>query len=270
MSIKTILVPVTPGPARLDRTRAAITLARRFGAHVDFAYLTAPVGMPAEITGRGGSAAYLAEATAINIEKSDGIRNELLALCQAEAVEASLAIVDGSPNDRLIERSRAADLLIVHPDHREAEDDRSPLHKTHQLLIEAGCPVLVLPVRPQGAEIGRHVVVAWKDALSATRALRAALPFLMAAEQSELWSCGRRSSNLDPVLAMLARHGITPRVTMAEGDDIAQQVLAHVAGNGADLLAIGAFGKGRWREQLLGGITQEILDDATVPVLTAA
>jgi nucleotide-binding universal stress UspA family protein len=69
---------------------------------------------------------------------------------------------------------------------------------------------------------------------------------------------------------MLARHGITPQILIDPADDdIGRRILGQVAGSGADMLAMGAYGRGRWREQLLGGITQQILDHATVPILTA-
>ena len=68
----------------------------------------------------------------------------------------------------------------------------------------------------------------------------------------------------------LARHGI--RVDVAQqhttaGIDIGSALLSHAADFDADLIIMGGYGHSRFREILLGGVTQAILAAMTVPVL---
>ncbi|MGE3745257.1 MAG: universal stress protein [Sphingomonadaceae bacterium] len=67
----------------------------------------------------------------------------------------------------------------------------------------------------------------------------------------------------------LARHGfkVEVHVISAGGQrtSAALQAFAHDAG--AELLAIGAFAHSRIRDILLGGVTRDLIDDVTLPVL---
>ena len=48
---------------------------------------------------------------------------------------------------------------------------------------------------------------------------------------------------------------------------IGELILSRAADIGADLIVMGAYGHGRFRELLLGGVTRTILSSMTVPVL---
>lgn len=271
MPIKTILVAVSPGDNRLDRLAVALAFARRSGARLELIYLTAPPGMPPEITGRGASAAFLAEAVAINAERAPAVRDELTGLCRGAGVDCGWELADGPPNEVLAERSWAADLLVVHRHYADTADtDGDWLHSTDELLIHAACPALILPIGPAVRAAGRRVLVAWKDTLSAARAVHAALPVLAAAEAVTLFACGERPPGIDRLAAHLARHGVPAAVEIeSDADGIAPAILARTASSGADTLVMGAFGRHRWQERLLGGITRDVFDNVAVPILTA-
>jgi len=51
------------------------------------------------------------------------------------------------------------------------------------------------------------------------------------------------------------------------GGRIGQRLLASAQAAGADLLLMGAYGRSRGREMILGGATQSIVEDAELPVL---
>ncbi len=55
--------------------------------------------------------------------------------------------------------------------------------------------------------------------------------------------------------------------TVVEGIDEGNILLNHVADARADLLVMGAYGHHRFRELILGGVTQEIFEHMTTPVL---
>ena len=70
---------------------------------------------------------------------------------------------------------------------------------------------------------------------------------------------------------MLARHGVRSEVTvLARTVDSTAQVLMNRARDiDADLVVMGAYGRSRLREAILGGATRDMLAKATVPVLLA-
>jgi len=49
--------------------------------------------------------------------------------------------------------------------------------------------------------------------------------------------------------------------------DTGEALLSHVADRGSDLLVMGAYGHARLRQLILGGVTQTIMGEMTVPVL---
>jgi hypothetical protein len=69
-------------------------------------------------------------------------------------------------------------LSLAEPGDRSIPTARSTLAR---LILRAGRPVVVAP-RGTGSLSGRNVMVAWKDAREARRAVRDALPFLQDAE----------------------------------------------------------------------------------------
>ena len=79
----------------------------------------------------------------------------------------------------------------------------------------------------------------------------------------------RASANA--LVAHLDRHGLPAHAVEAprDGREVAEVVLAHAGAIGAGLLVAGGYGHSRVREQVLGGVTQHLLQHATLPVLFA-
>jgi nucleotide-binding universal stress UspA family protein len=71
------------------------------------------------------------------------------------------------------------------------------------------------------------------------------------------------------VALYLARHGVKAAVSTygSRGIDIGEQILTRAADLSADLIVMGAYGRSRMRELVLGGATRTLLESMTVPVL---
>jgi nucleotide-binding universal stress UspA family protein len=67
----------------------------------------------------------------------------------------------------------------------------------------------------------------------------------------------------------LARHGINLEATQSYTDELSvgDELLVRIADEEFDLLVMGAYGHSRFREIVLGGVTQTLLQHMTVPVL---
>jgi nucleotide-binding universal stress UspA family protein len=67
----------------------------------------------------------------------------------------------------------------------------------------------------------------------------------------------------------LGRYGLKAESELVTNTELkpAEEVLARATDLGADLIVMGAYGHSRAREIVLGGMTQDILRQMTVPVL---
>jgi nucleotide-binding universal stress UspA family protein len=185
----------------------------------------------------------------------------------AQVVDVIWTEIKGVPAGVVRDRGRQAALLVLarptdasHPASAAAFD---------AALFDTGKPVLVVPPGA-GAPFGRHLAVGWRDAPATRRSLTALRPWLMAAATvsviavtdddndvalPEDW----KAANLPP--------GANLHVVRPAGRSDAAALLGKVAALGADGLAMGGFRHGRLVERLLGGVTAEVLRDATIPIL---
>ena len=139
-------------------------------------------------------------------------------------------------------------------------------------LFEAQLPSIFVPQCARGP-IGRVIAIAWKPSPSAERAVAAALPLLLKAEQVVVLmgdeGSAERGALPEAPFAALRAAGVplsTHPFALA-GRNAGQALLREAHAVGADMLVMGAFTHARWREFLLGGATREILAEADLPVL---
>ena len=121
------------------------------------------------------------------------------------------------------------------------------------------------------AEIGRHVVIAWNGRPEGARAVAAAMPMLEAARKVTLLRIGGIDPDrpgLDELSEYLGDHRIAADVEVRDngGRGVGEAILRASEDLGADMLVIGAYSHSRWREMVLGGVTEHIVGNATVPV----
>ena len=274
MTVKTILVYLANDGEAERRLATAAALARRLSAHVTALYATAPAQMPAAITGRGASAAYIGEAMAIAREKADQFRALVADSSRQEGVEMEMHVVDGEPIEVIKAESRFADIALVGQNPAMTVDDVVSLHPMEELPLMAACPCLVLPHgRPAPASIGRRALIGWKNSHTTARALHAAVPLLESADSAVLLAIGKAGADpsAEAAATFLRRHGIPVevRVQKGDGDGAGATLLATAASIDADLLVMGAYGHTRWREMIFGGVTAHVCRHMTLPVLQA-
>jgi nucleotide-binding universal stress UspA family protein len=160
---------------------------------------------------------------------------------------------------------RAADLVIVGSPSTDIPPDPDVDLAPSDLVMNAGRPALVVP--PEVDKLAaEQVLVAWKDAPQARRAVQAALPFLrasrrtiVAAVDEDDGSDARRAS-VDDVVAWLGCHGVVAsgRVAPPAGD-VASQIDVIAGEENADLVVAGAYGHGKIREWVFGSVTKEFM-----------
>ncbi len=142
------------------------------------------------------------------------------------------------------------------------------------VLLSAGVPMLILPSGWQPRPIGESIVVAWNPSREATRAAHDAPPLLTRAHRVTLFEfappADRRESAPNLMAEHLMRHGVKAEVyTWPDTGDMSpvNALFSCLDSQEADLIVAGAYGHSRFMEGLFGGITQELLQNPTMPLL---
>jgi nucleotide-binding universal stress UspA family protein len=173
------------------------------------------------------------------------------------------------PLELVVRESRAADLVIV-------GRDRAPVGRFLTLdpataVLRAGRPVLAVP-EGTTALPARRVIIAWKDAREARRAVRDALPFLkdadevMIVEVREDRDDEEAQTRLEDVIKFLARHRVAvgAKVYLRSKESVARTLLHFAEEERAGLLVAGAYGHSRLGEWAFGGVTRDLLAESPV------
>ncbi len=272
MPIKNILLHMANDDAHMRRFETAVHLAKEHGAHLEIAYLTSPAGMPAAIQGRGASAAYIAEATAIAREKAEAVETEITERCKTEGIRWTWEVLEGDHNALLATRSYYADLIVVSEDHGWVYEGHVRIYGIDELVSQAACATLVLPVEWEPQPVGRCILIAWKELREAAHAVRNALPLLEQAEKVYVLTTDKPHSRFEggtDLATFLKRHDIKAKQEsdVMERGDTAKVILSYAADLKADLIVLGAYSRPRWREALLGGVTQDMLNKCPIPIV---
>lgn len=137
-------------------------------------------------------------------------------------------------------------------------------------------PVLVLPAVFSGGELGRRVTVAWNGSPEAVHAIASALPLLRRAEHVKLLVIldgddGAHGEQPGADMALyLARQQVKVEVVVLRSDDDdGESLLSFAAEQGSDLIVMGAFGRSRLREFVMGGFTRTALRTSPVALWMA-
>jgi nucleotide-binding universal stress UspA family protein len=166
------------------------------------------------------------------------------------------------------EYGRAADLLVMgHP----GDDQGVSIDTIEAALVGTGRPVLIVPAVPL-VSLPETIVIAWKPAPEAARAVTAAMPLLSKAKQILIVTVAEEQGLSDEEGARLTTsltwHGLNASTRHLRPDKLgaADTLLATAAELGA-LVVMGAYGHSRMREWIFGGFTNHVLRGAAVPVL---
>lgn len=275
MSYKTIVVHVDASLHAEQRMRHAARLAAAFGAHLvgsAFSGISRYAGRDVGIE----LAMVAPHDMAALAQKNQAAVARFEAIAAAEGVTSvEHRVLEDDPAGGLALQARYADLVVL------SQTDPADPASSHlvgglpeQVVLDGGRPVLIIPYAGEFPRIGGKVMVAWDGGLEATRAVYHALPLLRGAALVSVMvfnpaEAAGREPGADLAL-YLARHGVrcavrgTP-LPIRAGEDL----LSQAADLQADLIVMGAYGHSRFREIMLGGVSQTILSSMTAPVLMA-
>jgi nucleotide-binding universal stress UspA family protein len=276
--IRDILLPVTGTSGDAAALTDAIALASEASAHLSVLQV---VNLPAPYVGPlGVSNDYLiADLYAELRRQGDEDAAKLRARLEREGISWEVRITEtilGDVPRPLTLHGRYADICVLPGVSAiPAEWDRAKLF-FNGFLFESGRPVLAVPPTQPAVFPIRHAVVAWQPTREGTRALHDAMPFLERCRTVDVVTVdpeiGGHRHGEEPgtdIATHLARHGL--RVNVANlpsgGAPASSVLLRHCAETGAQLLVAGGYGHTRAREWVLGGVTMDLSETLTLPVL---
>ncbi len=171
------------------------------------------------------------------------------------------------PARYVLQQARCADIIVT-GGHSDAFSDPFAVVTPKDLVMEAGRPLLVVPDSADWLDL-RSMLVAWKDTPEARRAIVDSLPMLRKAKDvtvAEIVKAGGSQplavSRVRDVVTWLSRHGVSASELVAEQNqdrDATVQLDAMAADVGAGVVVAGAYGHSRFRELILGGMTQHLI-----------
>lgn len=277
MTFKTVFTAMTSfEPSKASLAQAA-AMAEAHDAHLDVMCL----GMD-----RSRSNYYEVGANAFIVQtaleeahaKADKTREDVTAwLDQANlrwsTVNAVATLADaGRP---LSLAARFTDLCVAPLPYRDSSSSEETLI-LEAMLFDSSCPTIVMPdVNPVAAP--SRIVIGWNESAEALRAIRAAMPLLVAAKEVHIAiidppeHAADRSDPGGALATMLSRHGVDCdiQVMSRNGAKVSERLQRHVTEMDAQMLVMGGYGHSRFREAVLGGATREMLEHAKVPVFMA-
>ena len=276
MSYKTILVHVDSSRHARRRIELAAELAYSCKAHLTGACMTGITrfvypdpSLPMAID------LVSAQADLLN-QRADAALALFDEIAQRAGIQAyERRKIDDEPDTALAMQARYADLVVVGQEDSGEPADRLVGQVPEYVVLNSPRPVLVVPHSPSAEGMGRHVLVAWNGSAAASRAITGAIPLLQRSREITVavfnpgahYGVHGDIPGAD-IAAWMTRHGMKVKVTTQDTSlDIGNALLSMAADLDCDLLVMGGYGRPRYRELLLGGVTRTILATATLPVL---
>jgi nucleotide-binding universal stress UspA family protein len=293
MALKDILVGVDPSTAGDGRLKLALNLVRAHKAHITACYIMrgehaapSPImpGVPVNpgpgilIAPEGGPTLGDTVPTPISpasreAERAEQVEELFRTELRAHGLGGEWHLLSPGETAVFIDLAKSFDLTILG---QLSPEIRSTGFRPDEIVIATGRPVLVVPYAGAFDTVGRRALVAWDGTREAARAANDALPLLENAEAVTVMFVGARETALEEhhpsierIVHHLQRHGIAARAEETlQGDlRISDVLLSRAADLAVDLLVAGAYHHSQLREALVGGVSRDLLDHMTVPVL---
>ena len=265
MTYATVMVCLGPDKSNDARLKVAGELAERFEAAI--VGIAAAQFVPPMYFTDGDFAQGLIDQGEASIRKRLAeLEDQFRGAVRHRSKHVEWRAVMDFPARFILQEARCAD-IIVSGGQGPAFSDAFALASPKDLVMQAGRPLLVAPDGASWLDL-RSILVAWKDTAEARRAVADSLPLLRKAKEvtvAEILEEGgdrpAATARVRDVAAWLSRHGVSATERVSEnggGDTVAQ--LDDIAGAaGAGLIVAGAYGHSRFRELVLGGMTEHLL-----------
>jgi nucleotide-binding universal stress UspA family protein len=204
---------------------------------------------------------------------------EIEALLATHNVSGDVAMAYGETRlieDTIARRACLCNLVYISNDLRT--DGRAFDHSVRGALFAAPAGVVLNAIPMKERKGDDHLLIAWDTSLPAARAIHAALPQILEADQitiaafdpitTETESGENPGSDLAKWLSHMGSK-VTVQQYPSGGREIGTCMLERAEELGADLVVMGAYDHARMRQAMLGGTTRTLIEQTDLPVLLA-
>ena len=272
MALKDLLVLVDSTKAATRRIQYAAELAAVHDAHLTGLYVKSPPEIPAYV---------MAEMPSDVRQIQQKLLSDQAHAAEAKFLDAVRAVGRESRSEWRVARGdaeMAAEILVRYADlviagQLDPDEGRHPeTVDPGDLLLGTGRPVLLVPYALGDLSVGKRIMVAWNGSRESARAVADAMPILEAARHVTIMAVNPGPELGDEpcgdIALHLARHGVDAEAAHLQTDELSpgDAILSRASDIGADMLVMGAYGRSRLRELVLGGVTRHMLNHMTVPV----
>jgi nucleotide-binding universal stress UspA family protein len=272
MAIKEILVHVDSMPAADARLALATKIAEQNDAHLIGLHVRPMIYIPSTPDFPVSDSFFEEQERDID-EHAATAKSKFEAAVRKTNVANEWREGRGLPSEVVRKHARYADLLVVGQHDPDANGQAQDL--PGGILLTTGRPVLVVPYAMPIRSFARNVMIAWDDGAAATRALNDAIPLIAKDAKVQVVAVNPNNTGehgpipCADICLHLARHGLKAEAVAltapeAKAGDL---LLARAFEQGCDLLVMGAYGHSRMREFVFGGVTAQLLESMTLPVL---
>jgi nucleotide-binding universal stress UspA family protein len=277
MTYATVMVSLAIDQPNDARLAVACQIAERFQAGL--VGIVAAVFSPPPYFTIGEEAQKLVDQGQASIRRRiSELENQFREVTKNRAKHVEWRCAVDFPARYVLKEARCAD-LIVSGGRSDAFSDPFGSLTPRDMVMEAGRPLLVVPDSVDWLD-SRSMLVAWKDTPEARRAIVAALPMLRKARdvavaeivEQEGGQTAAPVERVRDVARWLLRHGVSASelVALQDQDQNAGDQLDGLAANvGAGTIVAGAYGHSRFRELILGGVTQHLITQSARCALLA-
>lgn len=282
MSVKTILLPLSGAAAPEPVFETALSLARRFDAHLDVLYVRrnprnllpyATLGLSKRMresvlqAAEQNTATQAESAQTLFTQVCERVGVPLVSIRSGSgSASASWNEETGQEGTILAVRGRLSDLIVL-----PGPIPVSPPPEVAEAALKStGRPVLIIPPCDETV-ITNHIGIGWNGSAEAARAVGAAMTYLHAAESVTIFAGAaqaERKPTAQDLVDYLGWHGVEAAVRSFEAHDptVGEALLDEARDAAVNLLVVGGYSRSRLRELILGGVTGHLLANADIPV----
>lgn len=273
-NIKSVLIGMTEEGDEVSATALSygLSLAQQAGAHATIQAASLKV-----VVGNTFVSSVASSLVADHNRRLNALASSLAERArgdaQAQGVSCSVETLQlsyGQLVDTFVAQARVHDIAVLNAQRASVDADRGLIEA---LLFDSGRPLIVVPPAWDSFK-HRRVLIAWDASARAARAVNDAMPILRSAEAVEVVAIATEKQLAKTVPGAeiaphLARHGVHVNVKdlVVQEGGIEATLREQASLFGADLLVMGAFNHSLMQEWVLGGVTQSLLKDSSIPLL---
>ncbi|MET0331281.1 MAG: universal stress protein [Dyella sp.] len=272
MSAIDLLLHATHFPPGEAVLRVALAAASRLHARLDALYIA---DLPAAAFSLPEAVPVQLEETRRRCSEAEAYASAWCELLATQSLQGQWRVTQGDSVQSLCLAAAGYQWLIME---RKQQRSDAPVGfgNVSRCVFGSRRPVLVVPDSATTATVGKRIVVAWNGSRESALALDAAQPLLRLAEEIVLLdgSPEHKLAVLPPpgLSEWLQRRGIAAHIERVNAgpNQIAGPLLLDAAHQfQADLIVMGAWGRSRLSEMVLGGTTRHLFMHSDLPMLVA-